>query len=66
MRLLLTVVYCFNKRSRGEGSTRKNLNHSFMIEVNLLNVLSPGFVISAIDLPKQVPSSVLNRYAKFL
>lgn len=66
MHLLLIVVYCFNKRRQAEGSLpgRVYLNHSFMIEVNLLNVHSPRFVISAIDLSQQVQSSVLKRYAK--
>lgn len=55
MHLLLIVVYCFNKRRALPG--RVYLNQSFMVEVNLLNVLSPGFVTSEADLSQQVPNS---------
>lgn len=63
MHLLLIVVYCFNKRRALPG--RVYLNQSFMVEVNLLNALSPGFVISEIDLSQQVPNSSQKDRQKF-
>lgn len=59
MHLLLIVVYCFNKRRALPG--RVYLNQSFMVEVNLLNALSPGFVISEIDLSQQVPTKQFSK-----
>lgn len=40
--------------------TKRNVNHVFMMEVNLSNMLFGGLVIEAIDFPPWLPSSALR------